>query len=251
MCLENIKRRPYKVSVALAVYNGGNYIVEQIDSILSQLNSNDELVISYDVSTDNTFEIISCYSQKDKRVRVFKNPYKNGVVKNFQNALEKTSGEIIFYADQDDVWLSGKIDRVVKCFEDEKVSVVVHDAFLSDEKLNVFENSTFKLRGGVRVSAIGNIYRLSFIGCCMAFRAKYKDVIIPIPTIKRSHDWWTGVICSVGGKMVALNESLIHHRIHDNNSTPTKRPSIFYQSHVRWIIIKNLILRYRKRLSIK
>ncbi len=235
----------------MAVYNGEKYLREQIDSILCQLKDNDELVVSYDESTDSSKAILDEYIKDDKRVKVFKNPYRPGVVKNFQNALEHTSGDIIFFSDQDDVWLPGKVELVIKEFSDPKVAVVFHDSYPTDADLNILADSTIKGRGGIRETTLGNLFRLCYIGCCMAFRAEYKPVIIPIPTIHRSHDWWTGCLLGCGKtKMKAINKSLIYHRSHANNATPEKRPPLSYQIQVRWIIIKNIILRYRRKCAI-
>lgn len=237
-----------KVSIAIAVYNGEKYLCEQIDSILIQLSEFDELVISFDDSTDNSFSILEAYAQKDNRIKVHRNRYKHGVVKNFQNAIEHCSGDIIFLSDQDDVWMPNKIETVLREFDDPCITVVFHDAKLTDAELNVKHESTFQLRGGARESAIGNLIRLSYIGCCMAFRAEYKPVIIPIPTIYRSHDWWIGTLLACGKtKIKAIHQPLIYHRDHDNNATPKKRPSLYYQLQVRWIIIKNIILRYKRK----
>ena len=48
-----------KVSVAMAVYNGEKYVRDQIVSILSQLRKDDELIISYDESSDNSLSILT------------------------------------------------------------------------------------------------------------------------------------------------------------------------------------------------
>lgn len=245
MYLGNTEKK-CRVSVAMAVYNGGRYLQEQLNSILVQLGENDEIIISVDPSNDRTWEILSQYTASDLRIKVFKNKYTPGVVHNFQNALEHTSGEFIFYSDQDDVWMKDKISTVLKEFENQDVSVVIHDSRLVDENLNLLYESTFHLRGGVRTSILGNLFRLSYIGCCMAFRAEFKDVIIPIPTIYRSHDWWTGTICSACGRMVAIQKPLIYHRLHSDNVTPKKRPSLCYQFQVRWIILFNLLCRYKR-----
>lgn len=240
-----------KVSVAMAVYNGEKYIKEQVDSILVQLNPEDELIVSVDQCTDRTVEILQAIQTDDSRLKIFNNPYCPGVVKNFQNAVEQCTGDIIFYSDQDDVWMSDKIDVVREKFQDPKVAVVIHDAQLTDSELKVTAPSTFKLRGGVRTTCWGNFVRLSYIGCCMAFRSAYRDVVVPIPTIYRSHDWWTGCLLACGKtKMVAIEKPLILHRSHDNNATPKKRPSLGYQLQVRWIILKNVILRYGRKKQI-
>lgn len=60
------------ISVAMAVYNGEKYIEEQILSILKQLKCNDELVISYDKSTDGTYRIISDLAVRDSRIKIFR-----------------------------------------------------------------------------------------------------------------------------------------------------------------------------------
>lgn len=240
-----------KVSVAMAVYNGEKYLTEQVDSILSQFNDDDELIVSYDESKDASLSILEDYVKKDNRVKVFKNPYKPGVVKNFQNAVEHCTGDIIFYSDQDDVWMGDKIETVMKEFSEPRVAVVFHDASVTDANLKVIAPSTFKLRGGVRETTFGNLFRLSYIGCCMAFRAEYKPVVVPIPTIYRSHDWWTGCLLGTGRtKMKAIHKPLIYHRNHGDNVTPNKRPPLWYQLQVRWIIIKNIILRYRRKSAI-
>ena len=239
------------VSVAMAVYNGEKYVRDQIISILRQLRKDDELIISYDESSDNSLSILTEFARSDRRVKIYNNPYKSGVVKNFQNAVEHCSGDIIFLSDQDDVWLPNKVDRVLCEFEDSHVAVVIHDSKLTDSDLNIKFDSTFKLRGGVRTSFLGNIYRLSYIGCCMAFRGFYKELVVPFPTIYRSHDWWIGSLLSCGRtKIKAIDEALILHRDHANNVTPKSRPSLNYQFQVRWIIIKNVIARYLYKIRI-
>ena len=90
-----------KISVAMATYNGEKYIKKQIESILINLNKDDELIISDDGSKDKTLDIIK--SIKDKRIKIISGP-KQGVIKNFENALNNCTGEYIFLSDQDDIW---------------------------------------------------------------------------------------------------------------------------------------------------
>ena len=98
-----------KISVCIATYNGERYIREQLDSILSQLSLDDEVIISDDGSKDSTIEIISSYL--DSRIKVFKNNGKHGYVGNFENALNHSSGDFIFLSDQDDIWELQKIEK--------------------------------------------------------------------------------------------------------------------------------------------
>lgn len=51
-------------SVCIATFNGGRYLREQLDSILSQLSAEDEVVISDDGSVDDTWDILTEYAEK-------------------------------------------------------------------------------------------------------------------------------------------------------------------------------------------
>src|SRR5439155_17750553 len=104
------------VSVCMAVCNGELFLRDQLNSILPYLNLGDELVVSDDCSTDATLEIIKSY--QDSRIRLlpgrsFRNP-----TRNFEYALEHCKNEIIFLADQDDIWYPEKINVMVSALED-------------------------------------------------------------------------------------------------------------------------------------
>ena len=94
------------ISVCMATYNGMPYINKQVNSILSQLGEDDELIVSDDGSVDNTRKML--LSLQDSRVKLFSNSPNNGVVSNFENALLHAAGDIIFLSDQDDIWRNDK-----------------------------------------------------------------------------------------------------------------------------------------------
>ena len=131
-----------KISVCLATYNGEKFLKEQLDSILNQLESDDELIISDDGSKDKTLEIIRAY--KDQRIRIFRNMNKHGVVFNFENAIQKSSGNIILLCDQDDVWFPNKVKVLTK--ELEEFDFVVHNALLVDENGKSLNQDFFSFR---------------------------------------------------------------------------------------------------------
>ena len=83
-----------KCSICLATYNGEKYIQELLNSILCQIDINDEIIVSDDYSTDNTLTIIRSFN--DFRIKIFMNQGKRGVVNNFGNALKYASGDYIF-----------------------------------------------------------------------------------------------------------------------------------------------------------
>lgn len=56
------------ISVCIATHNAEKYILEQLGSILSQLSTNDEVIISDDGSKDGTLKLIE--SLRDDRIRI-------------------------------------------------------------------------------------------------------------------------------------------------------------------------------------
>ena len=81
-----------KISVAMAYYNGGMYIEEQMDTILTQLSEQDEVIVSVDGASDGSKLLLLKMAEEDKRIHVIKGPGK-GVVKNFENAAKALRGE--------------------------------------------------------------------------------------------------------------------------------------------------------------
>lgn len=216
------------ISIALATYNGANYIAQQLDSILSQLTPEDEIIISDDGSTDKTLEIIAGFCSA--RIHLYNNPQK-GIIRNFENAIRHTSGEIIFLCDQDDVWSADKVAVTQKYFTETGASLVVSDAYVTNEYLQITEQSFFNIMNSGSGFA-KNFIKNTFLGCCMAFRKDLKEVILPFPENIPMHDSWIGLLAELTGEVLFIPEKLIYYRRHDNNATVLKCSSIM-QSIVR------------------
>lgn len=229
------------ISVAMAVYNGEKYIKEQICSILAQLSKDDELVISYDDSCDNTLNIINGLRGNDSRIRLINGPNK-GLIKNFENAIVNCSNEYIFLSDQDDVWCENKVSEVMSIFEKSDVDLVLHDAKVVDENLNVLFPSFFERRNSKK-GLFNNVIKNSYIGCCMAFKASLKNKILPFPEKIPMHDQWIGLIAGKYGKVEFLNKTLLLYRRHDETITKGKRADVITMLKWRARILNELFKR--------
>lgn len=218
------------VSVAMAAYNGEQYIGNQIDSILYQLKRDDELVISLDPSLDCTDQIVREKCKKDKRIILIDGP-NQGAISNFENAINIANKEIIFLADQDDYWLPGKVENVLKEFDDPDVKVVLHDASIVDKNLNVIIPSYFQHRK-VKKGIKENILKNSYMGCCMAFRQDLKDLILPFPKDIPMHDQWIGLVGELTGKTIFLPQQYLLYRRHEANETNLTHSNILQM--IKW-----------------
>lgn len=236
-----------KISVAMAYYNGGTYIEEQMESILSQIGRQDEVILSVDGASDGSESILLDMAKKDSRIRVVKGPGK-GVVKNFENAIRHCTGEIIYLSDQDDIWKPDKVKRVNAAFADSEVKAVLHDAEIVDENGKATgAESLFALRKS-RAGLLKNLIKNSYVGCCMAFRRELIPVICPIPKEMYMHDYWIGTAAEYMGQVCFLKDKLIGYRRHSSNVTQMTHGSIGFMIKKRIDILRCLgLLKKRVR----
>jgi glycosyltransferase involved in cell wall biosynthesis len=200
----------------MAVHNGELFLRQQIDSILPQLKDGDELIISDDASTDSTREIIKSYI--DARIhrlppRKFGDPSKN-----FEYALSYCANEIIFLADQDDVWHPNKIE--IMASELALCDLVVCNCRLIDKNGKVLSGSFFE-QNHSQNGLVKNFLKNSFVGCCMAFQRQVLERILPFPPEISMHDQWIGLIAQRHFKVKFIPQTLVDHRRHGGNYSST------------------------------
>ncbi len=226
------------VSVAMATYNGIAYLEEQLQSVLCQLTAEDELVISDDGSTDGTREYVQALCREDSRVRLLDGP-KNGVVANFEHALAACTGDIVFLCDQDDIWDADKVASVKEAFAKTGVAVVMHDARMVDERGCEKAPSFFATRN-TRTGLIKNLWKNSYIGCCMAISRRLIPYILPFPENIPMHDQWIGLRAERYGGVALIARPLISYRRHGDNATAETHGSLGIMLRQRWNMINAL-----------
>jgi len=203
------------ISVCIATYNGEKYIKEQINSILYQLEENDEIIVSDDGSTDKTLEIIK--ELNDKRIKIFYNNGLKGHTYNFESALTHSSGDYIFFSDQDDVWLPNKVRIMSEYLK--KYSAVFSDAVVVDEYLNTIKPSFFQLRNSGK-GVFKNFYKNSYFGFGMAFNKDLLHFALPFPVQKEmGHDMILGFIANMKNSIIFIDDKLTLYRRHDMSVT--------------------------------
>lgn len=231
-------KRDYIISIAMATYNGEKYIKEQIDSILHQINVNDEIIISDDGSKDQTIEIIKAY--KDARIKIIDGP-KHGIKQNFANAIKNCRGKYIFLSDQDDIWMPNKLETILKKFEETNCTCVVHDNEVFDsETNNIMYESFFKYRNSGH-GIIKNIWKNTYIGCCMAITKEMVKYILPLPNDIEMHDQWIGILCEKHGNSVFIEDKLIRYRRHSKNASELNHHPLTKMIKNRLTFIKRIV----------
>lgn len=205
-----------RISVCIATYNGEHYISEQLESIISQLNIDDEIIVSDDGSVDDTLKIVESYKKTFPNLTIVNGPRK-GFSSNFGNAIKYACNEIILFSDQDDIWCDNKVTLIRKAFaEDDKITSILHTmyTFENDKKIDT-RSIIIKYKEGV----FKNFVKSCYWGCCMAVRANFIKRFIPFRDCCVGHDQLVGLMSEKFGETLFLDRPLIWHRLHANNTS--------------------------------
>jgi glycosyltransferase involved in cell wall biosynthesis len=205
-----------KISIALATYNGSQYLTEQLQSYLDQDRMPDELVISDDCSTDGTCNLIDRFSERAPfDVRVIRQPIQRGYVANFDCALSMATGDLIFLSDQDDVWLPQKISEVCDFIEKNPDFLLV----LNDAEITKNDLSRTGLTKLGQLRSAGSPDSAFVMGCCCAIRRELLDLSLPIPEGAKGHDNWLVDFSNGLSARFVLESVLQLYRRHDSNQS--------------------------------
>lgn len=213
-----------RISVAMAVYNGERFLKEQLDSVLTQLEPQDELIASYDVSKDGTWELLQRYRAEFPQLRVIENQHP-GVNGNFNNAIAASTGDYIFICDQDDRWAENKRSAVVETFEKTGADMVIHNGVHINASGEIISEPFFSMYR-IGNGKLRNILKSRYSGCCMAFSREMKEKIMPMPMDIDAYDRWIGTVGEFLGKIAYDERILLYHRLHGDNVTPESSRSV-------------------------
>lgn len=225
-----------KTSIAMATFNGSEFLSEQLESYLTQTRQPGELVVSDDCSTDATAEIIETFARRASfPVRFHRNAAPLGCNRNFATAASRCSGEVILFSDQDDVWVSEHIAKLVRPFEqDAQVGLVTSDSLYVDKALNATgatlwsaEQLTSKHLRAMRAERQFPAWarHRAIAGHGMALRADLREVVLPF-TDHWMYDQWMALAAVACARGVVLEDKLTLHRTHDRQLDANREQSL-------------------------
>ncbi len=203
------------VSVAMCTYNGAEFLDEQIKSIIDQSYRPLELVVCDDCSTDDTRQKLERWkSNYPDCIRLFFNEKNLGYNKNFEQAVSECAGDYIAIADQDDIWLPNKIERL-------REVLAASDAMLAYSRSVNFKGHIYhpasKRKHLEKVGLEGLVFYSPAQGHTIFFKRALLDSILPFPE-KISYDWWIAAITASRYKLIGIDDVLVYHRLHDNSA---------------------------------
>lgn len=233
----------------MATYRGTRFVGEQIASILKELGPDDELVVVDDASPDETADVIAKIA--DPRIRLVRSPSNKGYVRTFEEAVRLSKGKFVFLSDQDDVWIQGRLEKMLEALDTHKVVASNFDVLGGGPRPWIPPlRSSDSRRHLANLFAILIGYR-AYYGCAMAFRRDAIPLFTPIPGyVRESHDLWLAICGNVAGSIAHLDDATVYRRLHDENQTPAGWRSLSKIIRARLMLVRLIVeamLRARPR----
>jgi len=220
-----------QASFAMCTYNGEAFLQKQLESFTQQTVLPAELVVCDDCSTDATMEILERFAlQAPFEVRIFRNEQNLGYVRNFEKAGRLCTRDVVFFSDQDDLWLPEKNEKTLRIFEaEESVGLVLLAASLIDAedrpippsrriRRKMEKNQQKEEIVNFEVQTLLHHWVASWQGCNMAYRNSLKEVIYPIHS-ELGHDQWILLLLGALSETRFLPAPTLLHRLHASNAS--------------------------------
>lgn len=226
-----MEQRKRDVEILMTTYNGERYLREQIDSILRQSYKGWRLLISDDGSTDHTSDIIeeyqAQYPQQISRVRLGKRF--GHAREHFFALMQASTADVVFFCDQDDVWLPEKTERTLRALGDAQqmygkdVPLLVYtDVTPVNESLEPICPSLMQMQqqNPNAVDYRNILFQNIVTGCTSAANRALIELAARCADIANTvmHDWWLALVAARFGKLVYVDACTLLYRQHIGNS---------------------------------
>jgi len=217
------------VSVALCSLNGADHLETFLQSMLTQTEPPDELVIGDDGSTDQTLAILRRFQQRAPfPVRLYRNPERLGITPNFEATVRRCRCEITVLADQDDLCYRDKLQTIRDTFAaDPDTTVIFSDADLIDGDgkplgMTLWQRLGFqtKQQAAFARDALSTLLRRDpGYGMTMAVRTESACSVFPIAACW-PHDSWLAFALATMGRAALIPVPLCGYRQHAGQAVP-------------------------------
>lgn len=210
----------------MATYNGERYLIDQLKSIRDQTLPPDEVIICDDCSTDNTVKIVSDFINENalsEKWSLHINSMNKGYAKNFMDGIAMASGDVIYLADQDDIWFKEKIrDMDKQMWSNENILLLASNVMPFYEGYapqKVFYEKFFSFKRTIKIKSLAKWIKPSRPGCTMCFRRELYNTAKNTWFAGYPHDSMLWGVAVLMGKAFVYNRCTMRFRRHDNNTS--------------------------------
>lgn len=217
-----------RVDILLPTYNGEEYLLEQVRSLLLQSHANVHIFIRDDGSTDRTREIIDAVSNKySHKITWIRDDLGNlKTANNVFTLMKRSEAQYVMLADQDDVWKKDKVQILLNTIKEKERKykniplLICSDSYVTDERLNIIGNSFIKYENlNPKMVHFSNLLQRNVIqGSSSIFNRRLLVQALkgyPVETVY--HDGWLSMVAAAFGKIFWCKQRLMYYRQHSKN----------------------------------
>ena len=237
------------VFIVLSTYDGKAHVAALVESIQRQTFRDWCLLVRDDGSSDATVDIVSGLAREDPRIHILPADGRNlGATASFglllAQARDRGAG-YVFFADQDDIWLPSKLDRLLSAMVDAETETgsdapllvysdlvvvagdlrVIHPSFRRQQWLTPLTQAE-----ALRVLLTQNVVT----GCGAMLNRPLLDIVVPLPEEVVMHDWWAAQCAAATGRIVDVADATVLYRQHTANGGGAPGPWAWAARAVVW-----------------
>jgi glycosyltransferase involved in cell wall biosynthesis len=217
------------IAVLLSVYNGAEFLKQQLDSLFAQSHCSFQVFVRDDGNQDNTLEILKNYDVKLLPLTINLGS-KDSFAVLLKFAMTNSDADYFMFCDQDDVWYPDKVEKTLakmKHMEAEHgdIPLLVHtDLEVVDESLNTIAPSMWKYEHTLpdKNAFSRLLIQNTVTGCTVMINRTLAEKCLTMPIGAIMHDWWLGLVASQFGKIGFITEPTIKYRQHGKNTIGAK-----------------------------
>lgn len=222
------------IDILLATHNGARFLPELLRSLEVQTCQAWQLIVRDDGSSDDSLDIVRHWAKRAQRTCVIRDGGGSlGAAASFATLLRCSDAPYFMLCDQDDVWLPGKIARLLEAIQSaearrgDDTPILAHsDLVVVGNDLEQVHPSLWQYQRLMKPLPDHPYTRLAFhncvTGCASIGNAALRAAALPIPHEAMMHDWWLALVAGTFGEIVELTEPTVLYRQHGNNTLGAK-----------------------------
>ncbi len=203
------------VEVLLSTYNGQRWLAAQLDSVLAQTHADLVVTVRDDGSADGTREVLAAYAARDPRVH-WTAGENVGVKRSFLDLLSASTGDVVGFCDQDDVWEPDHVERAVAALAARTGPALwCSNLLVTDAGLRPLGRHDLVRRGPSFANAL--VEGIAY-GCATLLNRPAVDLLRSPPEHVVMHDAWSYLVVSALGEVVYDRAPTVRYRQHGDNT---------------------------------
>lgn len=205
--------REPRVSVVMPTHNRAGFVGRAVASVLAQTESDFELIIVDDASTDGTGECLASLARQDQRIRVLTNLKSKGGGGGRNVGIEASRGEWVAFLDDDDEWVPSKLEIQLA-----KLAATPAAVACSCDYEQHFSSGASKVVRLPQLVTLTQLLRGSVLGgasMCVCSRAALQAIGGFDTHLRSGQDWDLWVRLRLQGPIAVCDEPLVRYQAHD------------------------------------